>query len=274
MSTILYITSNAIHVYAIYIFIDTFLGKSCLSNFFSRLTYILYFLIGTTCWIFTENQTLNLVLNTLPILLITFQYCTSWTRMLFSAISSCAVGMFIDWIAVSAFGYNTIVQTGFIQCVAFLICASLFRYYYKYKDMQPFKSKYLWLLIIISIGTALIGVVTVNENSPYDYLIATVLLLINFLNFYVYNIEQKSWRTHHRLKLIEVSNCAYQNQLRIVNESQQQMRFLKHDFHRHINKLKLLSESNDMHGIVEYLSEMEDALTIKQEYIKTGKMKM
>lgn len=168
MSTILYITSNAIHVYAIYIFIDTFLGKSCLSNFFSRLTYILYFLIGTTCWIFTENQTLNLVLNTLPILLITFQYCTSWTRMLFSAISSCAVGMFIDWIAVSAFGYNTIVQTGFIQCVAFLICASLFRYYYKYKDMQPFKSKYLWLLIIISIGTALIGVVTVNENSPYD----------------------------------------------------------------------------------------------------------
>ena len=66
--------------------------------------------------------------------------------------------------------------------------------------------------------------ITVNENSPYDYLIATILLLINFLNFYVYNLEQESLLAHHKLKLIETSNYAYQNQLQIVNESQKRIR--------------------------------------------------
>lgn len=112
--------------------------------------------------------------------------------------------------------------------------------------------------------------ITVNENSPYDYLVATILLLINFLNFYIYNLEQESWLAHHKLKLIETSNHAYQNQLQIVNESQKRIRFLRHDFNRHINKLKLLSEKNDMQGIIQYLNEMKDAIVIKKEYSKTG----
>lgn len=270
MSTILYITSNAIHVYAIYIFIDAFLGRSCLSTFFNHLTYISYFLVGTICWIFTKNQTLNLVLNTLPILLITLQYYTSWSKKLLSAVTSCSIGMFIDWLGFAVLGNIVIIESGFIQCIVFLICASLFRRYYRSKEKYSFKSKYSWFLILISIGTALIGMIAVNENSPYDYLVATILLLINFLNFYIYNLEQESWLAHYKLKLIEASNHAYQNQLQIVNESQKRIRFLRHDFNRHINKLKLLSEKNDMQGIIQYLNEMEDAVVIKKEYSKTG----
>ena len=270
MSTILYITSNAIHVYAIYIFIDAFLGRSCLSTFFNHLTYISYFLVGTICWIFTKNQTLNLVLNTLPILLITLQYYTSWSKKLLSAVTSCAIGMFIDWLGFAVLGNIVIIESGFIQCIVFLICASLFRRYYKSKEKYSFKSKYSWFLILISIGTALIGMIAVNENSPYGYLVATILLLINFLNFYIYNLKQESWLAHYKLKLIETSNHAYQNQLQIVNESQKRIRFLRHDFNCHINKLKLLSEKNDMQGIIQYLNEMEDAVVIKKEYSKTG----
>ena len=270
MGTILYITSNAIHVYAIYVFIDAFLGRSCLSTFFNRLTYISYFLVGTICWIFTKNQTLNIILNTLPILLITFQYYSSLSKKLLSAVTSCAIGMFIDWLGFAILGNIVIIESGFIQCIVFLICASLFRHYYKSQEKYSFKSKYSWFLILISIGTALIGMITVNENSPYDYLVATILLLINFLNFYIYNLEQESWLAQYKLKLIETSNHAYQNQLQIVNESQKRIRFLRHDFNRHINKLKLLSEKNDMQGITQYLSEMEDAVVIKKEYSKTG----
>lgn len=270
MGIILYITSNAIHVYAIYIFIDAFLGRSCLNTFFNRLTYISYFLVGTICWIFTKNQTLNLVLNTLPILLITLQYYTSWSKKLLSAVTSCAIGMFIDWLGFAVLGNIVIIESGFIQCIVFLICAFLFRYYYKSKEKYSFKSRYSWFLILISIGTALIGMITVNENSPYDYLVATILLLINFLNFYIYNLEQESWLAHYKLKLIETSNHAYQNQLQIVNESQKRIRFLRHDFHRHINKLRLLSEENDIQSITQYLNEMEDAVVIKKEYSQTG----
>lgn len=125
-------------------------------------------------------------------------------------------------------------------------------------------------MILISIGTALIGILTVNKNSSYDYLIALILLFINFLNFYIYNLEQESFKAHYKLKLIETSNYAYQNQIKIMNESQQKIRFLRHDFHRHINKLKLLSEENNTQSIKQYLNEMEDSVVTKKEYSKTG----
>ena len=67
---------------------------------------------------------------------------------------------------------------------------------------------------------------TVDENSPYDYIIATILLLINLFTFYVYHLEQDRWSVQYRLKLIESSNEAYRNQLQIVNESQKKIRFL------------------------------------------------
>ncbi len=270
MSTILYITSNAIRVYAISVFMNIFLGRSRVSTLLNRLTYVSYFLIDTICWLYAQNSTINLILNTLPIFLITFQYYASWSKKIFSVISSCAVGMFIDWIAFSVFEDNEIIKSGFIQAIIFLICCYLFRYYYKNKEEYPFKSRYSWFLILTSIGTALIGVLTVSENSSYYCLIALILLFINFLNFYIYNLEQESFKAQHRLKLIETSNYAYKNQMKIMNESQQRIRFLRHDFYRHINKLKFLSEKNDMSGIIQYLSEMEDSIVIKKEYSKTG----
>lgn len=270
MGTILYIASNSIRVYAISVFINIFLGKSRLSLLLNRLTYVSYFLISTIGWLYGKSPTLNLFLNTLPILLITLQYYSSWSKKIFSVISSCVVGMFIDWIAVAFFKESDIINSGFIQAIIFLILCSLFRYYYKNQEDYSFKSKYSWLLILIAIGTALIGVLTVNENSPYDYLIALILLFINFLNFYIYNLEQESIKAQHKLKLIETSNYAYQNQIKIMNESQQKIRFLRHDFYHHMNKLKLLSEENDIQSIKQYLNEMEDAVVIKKEYSKTG----
>lgn len=270
MGTILYIASNSIRVYAISVFINIFLGKSRLSLLLNRLTYVSYFLISTIGWLYGKSPTLNLFLNTLPILLITLQYYSSWSKKIFSVISSCVVGMFIDWIAVAFFKESDIINSGFIQAIIFLILCSLFRYYYKNQEDYSFKSKYSWLLILIAIGTALIGVLTVNENSPYDYLIALILLFINFLNFYIYNLEQESIKAQHKLKLIETSNYAYQNQIKIMNESQQKIRFLRHDFYHHMNKLKLLSEENDIQSIKQYLNEMKDAVVIKKEYSKTG----
>ena len=94
MESVLYITSNAIRVYAISIFITSFLGKSRLSPGMNRLIYLLYFLISTVGWLYWKSPTLNLFLNTLPLLGITLQYDSGWSKKIFSVIISCAVGMF------------------------------------------------------------------------------------------------------------------------------------------------------------------------------------
>ena len=157
MESVLYITSNAIRVYAISIFITSFLGKSRLSPGMNRLIYLLYFLISTVGWLYWKSPTLNLFLNTLPLLGITLQYDSGWSKKIFSVIISCAVGMFVDWIAIAAFGDVQVIKSGFVQCNVILICAVLFRRYYKRKETCLFRSKYVWLLIFTSIGTGAIG---------------------------------------------------------------------------------------------------------------------
>lgn len=270
MGIILYLTSNAIRIYAICIFIDTFLGKSRLSSKLKTLTYFAYYFLGSFCWLITKNSSLNIIVNITLVIVITMQYCTSWKKRIFSSLTSCTIAMFIDWIAFSLFGYTELIKTGFVQYNVVLVLAFMFKHIYTRKTDYSFKSKYSLFLILIAVGTIIIGILTINDNSSHDYLIAVILLLINLMNFYIYNLEQKHLETQHMLELIETSNHAYQNQLQIVNKSQQRIRFLRHDFKRHINKLKFLSEKNDMQSIIQYLNEMEDSVVIKEEYSKTG----
>ena len=270
MTDILYLAANALHIYSLYIFIDSFLGRSKINSKIKFLIYFVYYLMGILCWLFVRNMTLNLFINTVPLFLITLQYESSLKKKVFSTISSCAVGMFIDWVTVSIFDEGYLISSGFIQCIILLVFASLFRHYYVDKDLHQFKSRYSWLLTVISVGTMAIGVLTIDEETTHDAIIAIILLLINFLNFYIYNIEQKFWQAQHRLNLIEVSNGAYQNQLKIMSEAQQKIRFMRHDFHKHLNRIRGLVEEGSTEDISRYLDEMEESVIVRREFCKTG----
>ncbi len=270
MTDILYLAANALHIYSLYIFIDSFLGRSKINSKIKFLIYFVYYLMGILCWLFVRNMTLNLFVNTVPLFLITLQYESSLKKKVFSTISSCAVGMFIDWVAVSIFDEGYLISSGFVQCITLLVLASLFRHYYVNRELYQFKSRYSWLLTVISAGTVAIGVLTVDEETTHDAIIAIILLLINFLNFYIYNIEQKFWQAQHRLNLIEISNGAYQNQLKIMSEAQQKIRFMRHDLRKHLNRIRGLVEEGCIEDIPKYLDMMEESVIIKREFCKTG----
>ena len=270
METILYITSNAIHVYAIYIFLDSFLGKSRLSIIIKNLSYALFFIISTAGWLMLHDSTLNLMLNILSPLIISLQYKSYIIKKLFGAVSSCAVCMFADWASLAVIGANVFAESGLMQGVSVLILSSFFRHYTRNKAELPFRSKYSWFLVFTALGTILIGILTINDDSKHDYLIVLVLMCINFLNFYIYNLEQQEWETKHRLKLIETLNTYYRNQLTVMSLSQEKMRYLRHDFRKHLNKLSELSSNCHNKELRNYLNELDGAITESKEFSKTG----
>lgn len=270
MGTLLYLTSNAIRIYAISIFIDAFLGKSKLSNKFKTLSYIAYYLIGSLSWIITKNEMLNILMNIIPCLLIAIQYSTSWKKRIFSTLSFYATEMFIDWLSFTIFKNGTAITSGFVQCIIVLIFAFIFKHIYVRNEDYSFKSTYSWFLILIAFGTIAIGILTVNNDSTHDYLIAIVLLLINLLNFYVYNLEQQSLEKQHIYELISTANSAYQHQIQIMTESQKKMRFMRHDLRKHLNQIRALMDNGDLEQITAYMNEIEEAVSVKREYSKTG----
>ncbi len=76
MGTLLYLTSNAIHVYAVSIFFDVFLGKSKINHKLKSAAYVAYYIVGSLCWIIVHNETLNIFINIMISFIITMQYNT------------------------------------------------------------------------------------------------------------------------------------------------------------------------------------------------------
>lgn len=270
MGTLLYLISNAIHIYAVSVFLDAFLGNSRLNHKLKSVMYLVYYIFGSLCWIFIHSSTLNIAFNIFATFFITIQYNTSLKKKVFSVISSQASAMFIEWIAFTLFGNSEAVRTGIVQYIIILIVAFLFKRIYVRNEDYSSKSKYSWLLILMAFGTVAIGVLTVNDDSTHDYVIAVILLLINLMNFYIYNLEQKSLESQHTLELIETSNNAYKTQIQIMNETQKKLRFIRHDFKNHMNKIRNLIQNENYQKIQEYLDEMEEAVTVKSEFSKTG----
>ena len=270
MGTLLYLTSNAIHVYAVSIFLDAFLGESKINQKLKSATYLAYYIIGSLWWIFVHNETFNIFINIIVSFIITMQYNTSLKKRVFSVISSQATAMFIEWIAFALLGYNEAVKNGLVQYIVLLIVAFIFKRVYIRKEDYSSKSKYSLLLVLVALGTVVIGVLTVNDNTTHDSIIAIILLLINLMNFYIYNLEQKSLESQHMLELIETSNKAYQTQIQIMTETQKKLRFLRHDFKNHLNKIRDLLNDNNYQGVQNYLDDMDESIIVKQEYSKTG----
>lgn len=270
METSLYLVSNAIHIYAIAVFLDSFLGEVKSRTIYKKAAYIAYYFIGSLVWIISQNTNINLVINTAAIILISILYRATWKKRVFSAIWVCAVGMFIDWIAFSVLGELQFVQSGLLQNISLLIIAFLFHHIYRRNTEYSSKSPYFWLIILIALGTIAVGILTVNDSSKHDIIIAIILLLINLINFYTYHLEQDRLKNKHMVELIQASNDAYQNQLKIMETSQREMRYLRHDMQKHLNTMRRMLQEKEYAEVQEYLTTIENAIIVKEEYSKTG----
>ena len=195
MQPTVYLVSNAVHMYAVYILFTAVLGKSKLHQFAEILTYIVYYLINCGVYLFMDNIMLNLISNILPMFVIMLQY-------------------------------KKPIQT------------YLFRYCFKREEKVIVNSKYIVLLIIISAGTIMIGELSGPDYNVKSFLISVILLIINFLNFYLYDKYIENMQMKIMFNAVESSNQAYKNQIQLMNESQKKIRLLKHDMKNHLLKLK------------------------------------
>ena len=72
------------------------------------------------------------------------------------------------------------------------------------------------------------------------------------------------------VELIQATNDAYQNQLKIMETSQREMRYLRHDMQKHLNTMRRMLQEKEYAEVQEYLTTIENAIIVKEEYSKTG----
>lgn len=257
MSTAVYLAANAIHVYAVYLFMNRFLAPAKWTGLVQTLCYAVYFVLGSLSWLVFQNSTLNVILNLSAPLLIALSYRVTWKRRVFAAVFSCAVRMFVDWACSASLGESAIVTTSFLQSMILLVGAGLFHFFYRSNIPAVSRSPYLWLLILCSLSTIVIGLLLLGENSPHASVIAVILLLMNFFNFYLYKKEREFQEEKYQRRMLENVQRGYLHTIRRLEAEQKKVSFARHDMAKHFHILRIYAENGQTDEINAYLNEME-----------------
>ncbi len=270
MQPIVYLVSNAVHMYAVYVLFTTVFGKSFFKRRIEALTYITYFLVNSFTYLFLDNMILNLASNIIPMFLIMLQYKKNIQSYLFFTVGLSSVGMFLDWIFTCINRDSILVKSNTMQSILFLCLAFLLRYFYKKEERPLINSNYVVFLILISIGTIVIGLLlgpTLNLNS---FIISIILLAVNFLNFYLYDKLIDSMRIKINYNAIEHSNKSYRYQLDTLSEYENKMKCLKHDMENHFIKIQTYLENEKYSDAVMYINRMKEMLLNEGTIVRTG----
>lgn len=270
MQNAVYLLSNAVHMYAVYVLFSAVFGKSRFCKWAEILTYAIYYAVNCGVYLFMDNPLLNLLSNIVPMFLIMFQYRKPLQTYVFMTLGICAVGMFLDWMFTCINPDFILIKTNTPQSIAFLGCVFLFRHYFNRKEKIIVNSGYVVFLIVISVGTIVIAESLGPEFDRESLITSLILLMINFLNFFLYDKYIENMQMRIMYNAVESSNRAYQNQLGIMNESQKRIRLIKHDMKNHILRLKHHIDNGDIIAANEYIDEMTDNMSSENEIVSTG----
>ena len=187
MQTVIYLMSNAVHMYAFFILNRSILGNSRHSKRYEIVSYLLYYAFNCSAYLFMNYLIINLLSNIIPMFIIMLQYSKSIKTYCFLTFGTCAVGMLIDWLLFCIMPTSFLLNSNVPQSIAFLAIVFLFRHYFSGKERINVDSSHIIILILVSLGTIVIANLSGPEFNFKCLVISVILLIINFLNFYLYD---------------------------------------------------------------------------------------
>lgn len=277
---IIYVITNIFRIYCFYRFACFwFKKKEDYSRFAEYLAYIGYFTVNTVCHLIFHYPPINMITNILPFFLITYLYSSKNYIRILTTLMIYAVCMIIDGI-VYAFAklinIDSIVITSGIASTIMLLCVELLiERFVQYRKHQKITFKYILTIIIVPVGSIIIGIFSMQPEqfdiNPFSITVECLILLVmNAMVFIIYDMTGKVYEQQRIHIILENQNKAYANQIRLMERSQEQIRFLKHDLKNHLLKIRILAQYGEFDKIIKYTDEAEKYILIPEKYIESG----
>lgn len=277
MSLAFYIIGNIFHIYAIYKFSNVFFRKQEVNKYLEFIIYVIYFIINTIMYLKFKNFVVNIATNLLLFFGITFLYKSGISRKIISTILIYAVSMVCDalMLAFSRFtGLDSLIfSQGIATSLLIFILALILKHLTDVKNFEQnikVNAVYVMTIFMIPLSSIIIGQLSMKEFNFSTIVIAVLLMLINFIVFFLYDQLLKMFNEKHNAELINQINAEYKNQLKIMYQSQNRIRFLKHDIRNHIYKMQNLLSENKLKELEEYFNETQEYIKIQNLYVSSG----
>ncbi len=281
--TLTYLLSQALGIYSVYKLIKSFFDGCKIKNSVEAMLYMLYYALTATVYLTINIPLINLIVNIIAIFLLTFLYQSSIKKKLLVGLLTYIFMFGTEMIVVTLTGYidfpiaerNDYHSVFGIVMVNVLIYAvsmaangfknikignTLPETYWISLFLIPISSLFMLLMIFQSVGL-----------SMYQITISIIaVLIINFTVFFLFDRVARLYQDKQEKGLIEQQNKYYENQLQIINETQEVSNILKHDMKNHLRSLFSDIKSGNLSEAQKHISDIVDVYESGTEIINTG----
>ncbi|MBE6843847.1 MAG: GHKL domain-containing protein [Ruminococcus sp.] len=279
INDIIYGISNLFRIYVLFRFSQFWFQKREIPSWIEYLAYISYFILNTGCYVIFHNTQLNLLSNIIPFFLITFLYKSKMMTRTVTTVMIYAISMVWDGIiyaGAQALSIDSvIISTGIAATLMVFLTELLVERLIRYKQHQKMLAIHILTILTIPTASIVIGIFTMQpaQFESHPDMIAVecfLLLLINFMVFALYDMIGKMYKQQNMQIVLQNQNEAYSNQIEIMNMTQRQIRFLKHDMKNHLSKISSLASQHNYEGILKYVAEAEQYIEIHKSFVESG----
>ncbi len=277
-SNIIYLITNIFRTYVLFRFLGIFFKRKLrINKKIELIVYIVYFIINSTLHLAFSNPLINLISNLVLFYFLTLIYEGKILTRITSIVIMYSSSMIIESIVYSIiinFGslidienFGTVVS----NILLFIFTFTLESFFGRNKSYD-IKLNHLFIIFCIPVGSILIiTTVFLEKHSPnFNITVVSVLLAMNILNFYLYDIIIKHYNDKHEKNLLKQQSDAYSSQLKIMMESQASIKKLKHDMKNHMVSIQDMIRSDKKDEFDNYLQTMFNYIRIKNEYVGSG----
>ncbi|MBU5426905.1 GHKL domain-containing protein [Tissierella pigra] len=280
----IYIFSNIFMTYTIYKFMKIFYVKENTNKKAMEIgSYIIYFIAITILHIFVKIPIILLISNLGLFLMLTLNYKGSFKKRFLTTFLIYLTLMCIEMIIVLSTGYfkldllirneyESILGIIIIRIVSYFIVLIIGSYKnIRQGDIVP--NTYWLCILIIPIGTLYLLITTFMTSglkSVTIFMATTLILLINFATFYLYDEISRILSEEKDKILMQQQNKYYEKQLELMRASLKSIKTIKHDLKNHMTSLYALVEEDKKEEVLEYLSGVIKVFNNKEGLASTG----
>lgn len=274
LEVIFYLLANAFRIYAVSRFVKSFFNDENMKPKLLLCSFAAYYIINSLCFLVVPNPIVNLITNIVPLFLITMLFeCKIMIKIVISLLVY-AVNMFSDGVvfAVSkALDINTIViSSGLITSLTVYAIEMIWEHYKRFKYMEVVRTSYLFALLLVPLCSIVIGILTIQQANFRTVILSALLLIINALVFYLFDSLVRLYNDRHEKMMLEQQNKAYINQIKLVYDSQNALRYYRHDMRNHLFKMRDMVEKSEYKQLEEYIGQAVSYMKIDKKVIDSG----
>jgi sensor histidine kinase YesM len=275
---VLFIINNLFRIYVVYRFMRVFFNQPRVRRPAEVGAYLAYFICHSILYMAFDILPLTMVTNVIFMISLSFLYRSRLSTKCVVVLLIYATGLCVEVLVYAIFltyGFhveelmNPVLLIG--SLVILMIVLLLERLQANRSD-QEIRSRNWVVLLLIPVASVLISLVLGVPLTDFRWTAAALLclLLINFISFYLYDALGKYYVEQSEKQLLVQQNAAFARQFELIQQSQENLRMLRHDMKNHVMTINALLSKGNRTELQEYLKKINANIESEILHVETG----